>query len=101
MATCPNMKKTTLEKMLENLETEASEVKVPEEIARRAMIPIERMMAIQGIYAAEERKEVSREGFVEEKEILSPFPLHAPLQERQFQEGTVQKKLAERELVPT
>ncbi len=45
-AICPNMKKITLEKILESLETMTPEVKVPEEIRVRAKAAVERMLAI-------------------------------------------------------
>jgi quinolinate synthase len=45
-AVCPNMKKITLEKILESLETLTPEVRVPEEIRVRALIPVERMLEI-------------------------------------------------------
>lgn len=45
-AVCPNMKKTTLEKVLWSLEDLAEEVKVPEEIRIKAIRPIEHMLDI-------------------------------------------------------
>jgi quinolinate synthase len=42
---CPNMKLTTLEDVLHSLETLSPEVTVPEDIRRRAEIPIRRMLA--------------------------------------------------------
>lgn len=45
-AICPNMKKITLEKILESLETMKPEVRVPEEIRVKALLPVERMLAI-------------------------------------------------------
>ncbi|MBN1160448.1 MAG: quinolinate synthase NadA [Dehalococcoidales bacterium] len=45
-AICPNMKKITLEKVLDSLETLTPEVRVPEEIRVRALIPVERMLEI-------------------------------------------------------
>ncbi len=45
-ATCPNMKKTTLEKIMESLETMKPEVKVPEEIRLKAYACVERMLEI-------------------------------------------------------
>ena len=45
-AICPNMKKITLEKILESLETMSPEVKVPEAIRVKALIPVERMLAM-------------------------------------------------------
>lgn len=43
---CAQMKKITLEKLLHTLETEEGEVKVPEEIRKKAMLPIERMLSL-------------------------------------------------------
>ena len=45
-ATCPNMKKTTLEKVLASLETLEARIEVPEEIAAAALASVERMVAI-------------------------------------------------------
>jgi quinolinate synthase len=45
-AICPDMKKITLEKILESLETLTPEVKVPEEIRVNALLPVERMLKI-------------------------------------------------------
>ncbi len=45
-AICPDMKKITLEKILESLETLTPEVKVPEAIRVKALLPVERMMEI-------------------------------------------------------
>ncbi|MEW6701422.1 MAG: quinolinate synthase NadA [Bacteroidota bacterium] len=45
-AVCEYMKKITLENLYESLLYEQYEVKVPEEIAARARLPIERMLAI-------------------------------------------------------
>lgn len=44
---CPNMKMTTLEDVLEVLETEANVVEVPEEVRSRAVIALERMLAVK------------------------------------------------------
>jgi quinolinate synthase len=41
---CPNMKKTTMAKLLHSLETETVEVDVPEEIARKAIRSLEHML---------------------------------------------------------
>jgi len=43
-AVCPNMKRTTLEKVLWSLQDQVHEVNPPEEIARRAYASIERML---------------------------------------------------------
>ncbi|MCS7299197.1 MAG: quinolinate synthase NadA [Spirochaetia bacterium] len=43
---CEYMKKITLEKVLESLRHEIYEVKVPEEIRQKALIPIQRMLEI-------------------------------------------------------
>jgi quinolinate synthase len=45
-AVCPNMKKITLEKILESLETLKPEIKVPEDIRVRARRAVDRMLAI-------------------------------------------------------
>ncbi len=45
-ATCPNMKKITLEAVLHSLEGLEPVVKVPEDIASKARLPIERMLSI-------------------------------------------------------
>ena len=45
-AVCPNMKKTTLEKVLETLETMQPVVKVPEEIRVKALACVQRMLEI-------------------------------------------------------
>ena len=45
-AVCPNMKKTTLEKVLEALETMTPEVRVPEEIRVKAYACVDRMLKI-------------------------------------------------------
>ncbi len=45
-AICPTMKKITLENLLEALENMAPVVKVPEELAEKAKVPIERMIEI-------------------------------------------------------
>ncbi len=46
-AVCHYMKMNTLEKVVESLENLQYEVKVPRELAERALLPIERMLAIQ------------------------------------------------------
>jgi quinolinate synthase len=45
-AVCPNMKKITIEKILESMETMTPEVKVPEAIRVRAKGAVDRMLAI-------------------------------------------------------
>jgi len=45
-AVCPNMKRTTQEKIVEALETMQQEVRVPDDIRRRALKPIEKMLQI-------------------------------------------------------
>jgi quinolinate synthase len=45
-AVCPNMKKITLEKILDSLETMTPEVKVPEEIRVKAVAAVDRMLQI-------------------------------------------------------
>jgi len=45
-AVCPNMKKITLEKILDSLETMSPEVKVPEEIRLKAVAAVNRMLQI-------------------------------------------------------
>ncbi len=46
-AVCHYMKMNTLEKVVESLENLQYEVKVPQDLARRALLPIERMLAIR------------------------------------------------------
>lgn len=46
LATCPNMKRNTLEKVVWCLEERAPEVTVPEAVARRARRAIERMLEV-------------------------------------------------------
>jgi len=45
-AVCPNMKRITLEKVLQSLETLTPEVKVPEDIRVKAKVSVDRMLAI-------------------------------------------------------
>jgi quinolinate synthase len=45
-AVCPNMKKITLEKILDSLQTMSPEVKVPEEIRVKAVAAVDRMLEI-------------------------------------------------------
>ncbi|AKL98403.1 quinolinate synthase NadA [Endomicrobium proavitum] len=47
LAVCPNMKKITLAKVLDVLFNETNIVTVPEEIRKKAYLPIERMLKIQ------------------------------------------------------
>ena len=43
---CGSMKKVTLEKLYEALDKEQYEVKVPDELAKKALLPIKRMLEI-------------------------------------------------------
>jgi len=45
-AVCPNMKRITLEKMLNSLETMSPQIKVPEDIRVKAKAAVDRMLAI-------------------------------------------------------
>ena len=45
-AICKYMKKITIEKVYNSLVNDVYEVKVPKNIARKAIVPIERMLAI-------------------------------------------------------
>jgi quinolinate synthase len=47
-AVCPNMKLITLEKVLYTLETEEPQVTVPELVAEKARLAIERMLKVKG-----------------------------------------------------
>jgi quinolinate synthase len=44
---CPFMKKNTLEKLRDCLRTLEPRVEIPEETMRRALLPLERMLAVQ------------------------------------------------------
>lgn len=44
LALCPNMKRITLDKILHALEEEDCEVRVPEDIRKRALLPVQRML---------------------------------------------------------
>lgn len=46
LAVCPNMKKTTLEKVLWSLEEEETRITVPKDIASRAKLAIDRMLEL-------------------------------------------------------
>ncbi len=46
LAVCPNMKKTTLEKVLWSLEEEEARITVPKEIASRAKLAVDRMLRL-------------------------------------------------------
>ena len=46
-AICPNMKKTTLEKVLKSLETLEPQIHLSEEIMQKASLPLQRMMEIK------------------------------------------------------
>jgi quinolinate synthase len=45
-ASCPNMKKTTLPKLLSCLQNTENEIKVPQDIRRKAARSIERMLEV-------------------------------------------------------
>ena len=47
LAVCPNMKKNSLEKVLYVLQEMKNEIKVPQEIGQKAIIPIQRMLEIK------------------------------------------------------
>lgn len=47
LAVCPNMKKNSLEKVLFVLKEMTNEIKVPKEVADKAIIPIQRMLEIK------------------------------------------------------
>jgi quinolinate synthase len=47
LAVCPNMKKNNLGKVLNVLEEMTNEVKVPKEIADKAIIPIQKMLEVK------------------------------------------------------
>jgi quinolinate synthase len=46
-AICPNMKKTTLEKVLKSLETLEPAIQLPEDIMQKARVPLQRMMDLE------------------------------------------------------
>jgi quinolinate synthase len=46
-AICPNMKKTTLEKVLKSLETFEPAIQLPDDIMRKARVPLQRMMDLE------------------------------------------------------
>jgi quinolinate synthase len=46
-AICPNMKKTTLEKVLKSLETLTPAIQLPDDIMRKARVPLQRMMDLE------------------------------------------------------
>ncbi|MEN6464963.1 MAG: quinolinate synthase NadA [Syntrophaceae bacterium] len=46
LAVCPNMKLTTLEKILWSLEEMTHEVRVPEDVARKARVSIDKMLSL-------------------------------------------------------
>ena len=43
-AVCPNMKKTTLEKVLKSMETLEPKIKIPAAVMKKARVPLQRMM---------------------------------------------------------
>jgi quinolinate synthase len=47
LAVCPNMKKNSLEKVLDVLQEMKNEIKVPKEIAQKAIVPIQRMLEVK------------------------------------------------------
>ncbi len=47
-AVCGYMKMNTLEKIVESLEKMQHEIRVPEAVAKRALLPIQRMLAVKG-----------------------------------------------------
>ena len=46
-ALCPNMKKTTLEKVLKSLETFEPAIQLPDDIMHKARVPLQRMMDLE------------------------------------------------------
>lgn len=46
LAICPNMKKITLEKLLNSLEKEEFEIKIPKDIAKKAKLAIDKMFSV-------------------------------------------------------
>ena len=47
LAVCPNMKKNSLDKVLNVLKEMTNEIKVPKEIADKAIVPIQRMLEVK------------------------------------------------------
>ena len=47
LAVCPNMKKNSLDKVLSVLKEMTNEIKVPKEIADKAIVPIQRMLEVK------------------------------------------------------
>ena len=47
LAVCPNMKKNSLDKVLNVLKEMNNEIKVPKEIADKAIVPIQRMLEVK------------------------------------------------------
>jgi quinolinate synthase len=45
-AVCPNMKKITLEKVLNSLQTLEPKIRLPDEIMEKAKLPLQRMMDV-------------------------------------------------------
>jgi quinolinate synthase len=47
LASCPNMKRTTASKVLESLQNMEHEIRVPEDVRKRALRPIQRMLELK------------------------------------------------------
>jgi quinolinate synthase len=47
LAVCPNMKKTTLEKVLKSMETLEPKIQLSESIMRKARVPLQRMIEMR------------------------------------------------------